>query len=1628
MHIRKRLLALISTLLMLAAMFALPYGAAAEETPTASADGFYTVGWIQQEGVEQTWTNTHEFGWVTFTPASPIALDSWSYVLAIDVKLSQSFGFSSTDWMSYVRNGDLKIKDAGGSETTLSQNPIPALIPASSRQENAWMTMYVPLSGMNGTDYGVTEMAFHTYNDTGAYTEGGITGNNDTGVTMTMRNARVIDVSRNAQGIRSLDLVRFSVPDVEIATVFPDGEHHPGVVPRMAPLYNHITADMDVSKMNVELDLMYVGDVNSLLLQNSESFLYNANNDQRASGWGWIDRKISQTDQWYHIVTPVSQYGGVTINDLLTLSGFRGEAWNDDRNQTFVSKVKNVRITYSDVSALEAALEDAQKYTYDVDAASAVYEEKLAAARELFHSTTVDYADFSAALAQLTAARANLHHFRDWSSEVLTFNQHAYKASTAYGGSGNEAKELYYDWRTGDGLGEGQSVDLTDDGTTVGANRYFAMTVTLDRNDAYTGSAVESADQLAYVDYRLRTNMGGERRTDTYHLDIVNKTVSADQAVYELEGLLDDRAVYEADFSRIRDSIIYVFMKTAGDAERHLPFSCTLSNVRLINKSAQAMEAELAATANATLEDGKYFASSAAPYLALQSDAQTLMNDPTATLQQKYQLKLRVDAAKAQLEPVITECVQFGKPETVTSFYNSGVEGSHSLPVQTYSMTSNTVSGSVDFSKLQLRMDVMVVRDDGGASGTDTIVNGDLIIHGATNAGAGVELKYSLWNGHGIMQNRPTGVWNTIYLDLSSFENASSAVDLSTANRVTLSGYNDLRHVTASPGITVQVKNVAIIDSTNQALLERLREAFADVTAGGHDYTTASYAAYRAAYDQWYPVYQLVDPTQADAAINAMNAAKAGLVCVDPTVLTFSQWNRGWGSAGGWDFYADWRGADQGMINIANRNYLNFALRFDLTFAANGDTPLPSTLTVNSMRLALRKWADGDDPEGKERSFEWGKVLTTLDPNGVNSIDVPFTALPGIPADTDGSIRDIILTLNFNEIDDNQQIYTMTIANARLVDTTKEQMAAALEIAANETGSYISNAALDTYLAAQAAARAILAKADPTYAELESAQNAIDAAKANLSALDAQVVGNGSVDAVGGYLVATPDAGYTLAGYTVNGDWVNADVSLEVPLPGAVTVYFVAADEAVVTFCGKNNRPFERRVVKADDAASALDAVTAPTIFGYTFLAWDVDAEALAIAVSESVTATVTASYVQDDASDDYTVTLSGDMTAKFKGATVDATSFTAKFDDRVTVTATGADFSYWKLDGMVAGFEPTYTFYVSGDNTIEAVFGDSSQSADSVRLSIKKDYVVAETDGSGKCNWSIVAQHYLPAGQTAQEYGVIFAPGSVDLQTGFNNGTLVEGKDYIVVRSTSTTVNRQYMVALRHIKPGVTRQAVAYLVDGNGQLHLGDNLISKKIKDPNAPISTMLVLGDSIAAGYMDENPGAYGDNENRRYSTLIHNDTGITVTNRAVSGWATNELRNGLDDKIADIADVDLISISIGGNDIREGYNSQTETNIRNVLDRLVAKYPDARIVLHTTYNPYTGVMYSVADSVIGQLNTAVRDIEADYDQVTVLDLYTAFQGKQTTHICDDHTHPNIAGHRLIADLYEALIPTLR
>lgn len=1158
MKLSKRMLAVLCTLLMLASCFALPYGALAAEDVADDAVvdniGGKVVATLQKE---ETTVKQGGNQWVgkSFELAEPFVYaegkNAKDYMITLEIKLHQDYGFTDPGWIfKCLGDGNMIIrgKDADGNDTSKT-NPIyftSMLQNAGIDAEDKWFTACVPLSSLTGVSF--KKLEFNTYvhackwDPTNYPTDDSKCKN---GCSISYRNVVIRDMTRTADGGPNKVVAAFGQPGVEVTATNNDGAHTVTCIPTTYASYNVITSDMDTSKLNVEFDIMYTSnnkDFNPIKIVNGSVRLYDPN--ERNSGAWSNSGEIAAKDKWYHFSIPLTKY---TFDDITKIERIYAFNYNDatvdgvQTNPGFTSHVKNMVITHSDVTALENALEAAKTFVYDVDDNATAYETALNKARGLFTSTTSTYADFATTLAELNAAKANVTSGRDLVSEVGHFTGGETEYKNVY--SNNSGSIIFMDWKwvTGMNLTDGKTYSVTKNDVTetrgvLGENRYLVATVTVSRNADYTGDlALGENDPLPALNklaFRLRSdNKNGtpfdkdnntERRTNDFNTTIVNKVKNADGSeTYTLEALLTsasdnwynndvDRRV---DWSAVR-SIFGNWNFNSQIAEKANNSATNIimdvQELKIVNRTVDAIEAGLKEAAEGYITPGKYTAESTAEYLTYKEQAQAMLEDDGATLQEKMQLITKVDEAKAKFVPIVTEYVQFGEPESITTWTNTGIDGKHSQQ-QAFTVSANNLTGSEDLNKLQLRFDVFVTRGDGLSDISNVMVNGNINLYGAS----GDLTEYGFGTGGGaLLAGLTADKWNTVYIDATSFTRKTAAtVDLlKQVTGMRLFAYNDLRGGTSDPSVTVQVKNVAIVDNTNVAAVEDMKNLFADVTNGGTvDFTPDSYAAYKAVFDEWYDkAYATVDLTQYEAAKAALEEAYKGLVCVDKTVMTFNtHWCKGWDS-NGTGFYADWRDADQGTVDTSIRNYDNLVIRFDISVAAKEGYTLPETLTTTGMRLAVRKWNGGEDPEGHERSIDFYNtaLIPSLDTTKVNTIEVPFTAY-SFDNNTDGLLKSIILWMNFSELSGADGQYVFTISNARVEDVTKDNMAATLRADAEitlddmgqEAGCVYDDATAGDFKAAQAAALEILAKEDPTYAELEAAQAAIDEGKAKLVAV-----------------------------------------------------------------------------------------------------------------------------------------------------------------------------------------------------------------------------------------------------------------------------------------------------------------------------------------------------------------------------------------------------------------------------------------------------------------------------------------------------------------------------------------------
>ena len=202
-----------------------------------------------------------------------------------------------------------------------------------------------------------------------------------------------------------------------------------------------------------------------------------------------------------------------------------------------------------------------------------------------------------------------------------------------------------------------------------------------------------------------------------------------------------------------------------------------------------------------------------------------------------------------------------------------------------------------------------------------------------------------------------------------------------------------------------------------------------------------------------------------------------------------------------------------------------------------------------------------------------------------------------------------------------------------------------------------------------------------------------------------------------------------------------------------------------------------------------ITAVTQPGKPGKIFDGWDKE-----FPLTVNGKTIVTAKYRVDETAEKYTVTANG-VTAADQ----------VPFDTKVTVTAEAVNgeekpFSYWKDgDNKIVSYNSKYSFYVSGNVTLTAVYGDSTTVVVPV---VKTDNVMIDKTNS---KMSFVSQVSLPEGYELIECGTLISKTAGDFT--------IETEGVTKVKARTQTAAGQYMASLTNVTSGAVRYARGYLI-----------------------------------------------------------------------------------------------------------------------------------------------------------------------------------------------------------------------
>ena len=856
----KRILASLMSVLLVLPSAALPFAGTAEGDSAPSAypnadpsEPYYVVGRFQEKGAVATSASVLEVnngddkdqypkksstGQIVLDLGKDKGIDVSAFdpstlAVALDVTVSRKDGQTGAGKLNSTGNQCLNLwedKTAPGTRVIglwgPSDHPYLTSFTGNYGDKAGETVRYlIPWAKYveNNATY-VSRLQWFVYNDT--YKPGGVY-NEEAAVDLDIKieNARIVDTSRDGNGYKSGIVAEWQGSD-PVVTQNAQGTHTVTIYPWSSPKTNTMTSEMDTSKLRLEADVMITGDINAGKLEDGQARFSVPGVGEYILG-GWSNGKTPKTDTWYHFEWTLNQFTNENnpLTDASKIDRFYLFNYNNDGDKAFSAHVKNVRVVDLTVveprENLEAAVNEMADCLFDENDAAVAYDEKVAEGKALLADRDATPAAMTAKVAEINAAKEGLTGVLDLKSDVMPFTAQNYTKDRAT----PNANHYYYDWKSGDGVTSTSGANLTDDGTALGANRYLQATVTFKKNSAYTGTTNigELKDLLKNVEVRVRTNIGGEKRTNSYFMTIVGEpTVSEDSITYKMELLFTTEAQNEINWAIVRDSLIMVNTNKALRAEppedltanekiqwknnEDIPVYCTLSDVGIVNKTKSMMTAELQQAATEVLEnEAQYTADSLNAFKTAQEAAKLVVADNAATARAIRAEIAKVAAAKTALkigetEPVPENYVPIGAgPVTSNEGHDFGaaIEPEQAIDLTEYADRDLSITFKIKADKTE--------KFPASIEGNDwltKITNGAFYVS-SQNVVSGLSLSKGIYSG----VTEP-GVWADVTVALPK--------TITSISKVEARFFNDLHKLTGNDadqkqGVTISIKDAYVV-------------------------------------------------------------------------------------------------------------------------------------------------------------------------------------------------------------------------------------------------------------------------------------------------------------------------------------------------------------------------------------------------------------------------------------------------------------------------------------------------------------------------------------------------------------------------------------------------------------------------------------------------------------------------------------------------------------------------------------------------------------------------------------------------------------------------------------------------
>jgi acyl-CoA thioesterase-1 len=187
----------------------------------------------------------------------------------------------------------------------------------------------------------------------------------------------------------------------------------------------------------------------------------------------------------------------------------------------------------------------------------------------------------------------------------------------------------------------------------------------------------------------------------------------------------------------------------------------------------------------------------------------------------------------------------------------------------------------------------------------------------------------------------------------------------------------------------------------------------------------------------------------------------------------------------------------------------------------------------------------------------------------------------------------------------------------------------------------------------------------------------------------------------------------------------------------------------------------------------------------------------------------------------------------------------------------------------------------------------------------------------------------------------------------------------------------------------------------------------------PAAEPKAILVFGDSLSEGFMLKHSEAYPALLAKKLRAAGLN---FSVTNASASGGTT---QGGLERLPPHLKQkIDILILELGVNDAFRGVpTDQIERNLQDIIDKVKAKNPNARVVIAGIQLPN----YS-ADDYVSAFGRMFADLAAKNHAALVPYLLDGVIGNPSLNL-GDGIHPNAAGQKVLAEnVWRVLEPVAR